>query len=83
MLEGELVDASSAATPYMKMFGQVIGGYYMGKAAILAKQKLEETNDDFYADKITLSIVLYGTVVTFSIWLYIIYKSWKRYSIQY
>jgi|TARA_B110000438_G_C15220689_1_gene397121 hypothetical protein len=56
MLEGELVDASSAATPYMKMFGQVIGGYYMGKAAILAKQKLEETNDDFYADKITLSI---------------------------
>ena len=55
MLEGELVDASSAATPYMKMFGQVIGGYYMAKAAILAKQKLEETKDEFYADKITLS----------------------------
>ena len=55
MLEGELVDASSAATPYMKMFGQVIGGYYMAKAAILAKQKFEETNDEFYADKITLS----------------------------
>ena len=55
MLEGELVDASSAATPYMKMFGQVIGGYYMAKAAILAKQKLEETEDEFYADKITLS----------------------------
>jgi hypothetical protein len=55
MLEGELVDASSAATPYMKMFGQVIGGYYMAKAAILAKKKFEETNDEFYADKITLS----------------------------
>ena len=55
MLEGELVDASAAATPYMKMFGQVIGGYYMAKAAILAKQKLEETKDEFYADKITLS----------------------------
>ena len=37
------------------MFGQVIGGYYMAKAAILAKQKLEETEDEFYADKITLS----------------------------
>ena len=55
MLEGELVDASSAATPYMKMFGQVIGGYYMAKAAILAKQKLEDTEDEFYSDKITLS----------------------------
>ena len=30
MLEGELVDASAAATPYLKMFGQVLGGYYMG-----------------------------------------------------
>ena len=37
------------------MFGQVIGGYYMAKAAILAKQKYDETEDEFYADKITLS----------------------------
>jgi len=55
MLEGELVDASAGATPYLKMFGQVLGGYYMGKAAILATQKLEETGDEFYNDKITLS----------------------------
>ena len=45
MLEGELVDASAGATPYLKMFGQVLGGYYMGKAAILATKKLEETGD--------------------------------------
>ena len=55
MLEGELVDASAGATPYLKMFGQVLGGYYMGKAAILATKKLEETGDEFYSDKITLS----------------------------
>lgn len=55
MLEGELVDASAAATPYLKMFGQVLGGYYMGKAAIVANKKYRETSDDFYADKLTLS----------------------------
>ena len=55
MLEGELIDASAAATPYLKMFGQVLGGYYMGKAAILANKKFEETNDEFYSDKLTLS----------------------------
>ena len=55
MLEGELVDASAAATPYLKMFGQVLGGYYMGKAAMLANKKFKETKDDFYNDKLTLS----------------------------
>ena len=55
MLEGELVDASAGATPYLKMFGQVLGGYYMGKAAILATKKLEETGDEYYNEKITLS----------------------------
>ena len=55
MLEGELVDARAAATPYLKMFGQVLGGYYMGKAAILANKKYKETNDEFYSDKLTLS----------------------------
>ncbi len=55
MLEGELVDASAAATPYLKMFGQVLGGYYMGKAAILANKKFKDTNDEFYSDKLTLS----------------------------
>ena len=55
MLEGELVDASAAASPYLKMFGQVLGGYYMGKAAMLANKKFKETNDEFYSDKLTLS----------------------------
>ena len=55
MLEGELVDASAGATPYLKMFGQVLGGYYMGKAAILATKKLEETGDEYYKEKIILS----------------------------
>ena len=55
MLEGELVDASAGASPYIKMFGQVLGGYYMGKAALLATKKYEETGDDYYAEKITLS----------------------------
>ena len=55
MLEGELVDASAGASPYIKMFGQVLGGYYMGKAALLATKKHEETGDEYYAEKITLS----------------------------
>ncbi len=55
MLEGNLVDASAGATPYLKMFGQVIGGYYMGKAAILADKKFEQTGDEYYKDKFTLS----------------------------
>ena len=55
MLEGELVDASAGATPYLKMFGQVLGGYYMGKAAILANKKFKESGDEFYKDKLTLS----------------------------
>jgi len=55
MLEGELVDASAGASPYIKMFGQVLGGYYMGKAALLATKKYQETGDEYYAEKITLS----------------------------
>jgi alkylation response protein AidB-like acyl-CoA dehydrogenase len=55
MLEGELIDASAGASPYIKMFGQVLGGYYMGKAALLATKKYEETGDEYYAEKITLS----------------------------
>ena len=55
MLEGELIDASAGASPYIKMFGQVLGGYYMGKAALLATKKYEETGNEYYAEKITLS----------------------------
>ena len=43
------------ASPYTKMFGQVLGGYYMAKAAIHAEKKYKETGEEFYKDKITLS----------------------------
>ena len=46
---------SGFASPYTKMFGQVLGGYYMAKAAVLADKKYKETEDEFYKDKITLS----------------------------
>ena len=36
MLEGELVDASAGATPYLKMFGQVLGGFYIEQLLPLA-----------------------------------------------
>lgn len=46
---------SGFASPYTKMFGQVLGGYYMAKAAIHAEKEYKETEDEFYKDKITLS----------------------------
>ena len=52
---GELSEASGAATPYLKIFGQVLGGYYMGKAALVANKKTKENNDEFYTDKLILS----------------------------
>ena len=52
---GELSEASGAATPYLKIFGQVLGGYYMGKAALIANKKTKENNDEFYSDKLILS----------------------------
>ena len=52
---GELSEASGAATPYLKIFGQVLGGYYMGKAALIANKKTKENSDEFYSDKLILS----------------------------
>ena len=46
---------SGFASPYTKMFGQVLGGYYMARAAVLADKKYKETDEEFYKDKITLS----------------------------
>jgi alkylation response protein AidB-like acyl-CoA dehydrogenase len=54
MLEGELVDASAAASPYLKMFGTVLGGHYMAKAALLAVSKIDE-DEQYYKEKITIS----------------------------
>ena len=53
--KGNLAGVSASGTPYLKMFGQVLGGHYMGKAAVTATKNLHEDNAEFYNDKITLS----------------------------
>ena len=53
--KGNLAGVSASGTPYLKMFGQVLGGHYMGKAAVTATKNLLEDNAGFYNDKITLS----------------------------
>ena len=55
LTEGDLTHASGVATPYLKMFGQVLGGYYMGKAALTAQKQITDKDSQFYNDKITLS----------------------------
>jgi hypothetical protein len=56
-------DALAGATPYLRQFGVVAGGYYLAKSALLAKRLLEEDGTDpwlqakidtavFYADQI-------------------------------
>ena len=55
LTEGDLTHASGVATPYLKMFGQVLGGYYMGKAALTAQKQITDKDSEFYNDKITLS----------------------------
>ncbi len=53
--KGNLAGVSASGTPYLKMFGQVLGGHYMGKAAVTATKNLLEDNAEFYNDKITLT----------------------------
>jgi len=53
--KGNLAGVSASGTAYLKMFGQVLGGHYMGKAAVTATKNLLEDNAEFYNDKITLS----------------------------
>ena len=53
--KGNLAGVSASGTPYLRMFGQVLGGHYMGKAAVTATKNLLEDNAEFYNDKITLS----------------------------
>tara|TARA_B100000965_G_scaffold82207_1_gene65806 strand:- start:1537 stop:3321 length:1785 start_codon:yes stop_codon:yes gene_type:complete len=53
--KGNLAGVSASGTPYLKMFGQVLGGHYMGKAAVTGTKSLLEDNAEFYNDKITLS----------------------------
>ncbi len=53
--KGNLAGVSASGTPYLKMFGQVLGGHYMGKAAVTATKNLLEDNTEFFNDKFTLS----------------------------
>ena len=53
--KGNLAGVSASGTPYLKMFGQVLGGHYMGKAAVTATKNLLEDNTEFYNNKFTLS----------------------------
>ncbi len=53
LVEGEYDDALAAATPYLRQFGTVVGGWLMAKAAIAAKSSPVEFDDDFLADKLT------------------------------
>jgi alkylation response protein AidB-like acyl-CoA dehydrogenase len=56
-------DALSGATPYLRQFGAVAGGYYMARSALAAEKRLAVNGDDpwlsakietarFYADQI-------------------------------
>jgi acyl-CoA dehydrogenase len=47
--------ASAGSVPMLKMFGTVAGGWLMAKAALIAKQRLDENaeNYDFYRAKLT------------------------------
>ncbi len=39
-------DALAGATPYLRQFGVVAGGYYLAKSALIAKRLLAEDGDD-------------------------------------
>ncbi len=56
-------DGLAGATPYLRQFGVVAGGYYLGRSALIAHNLLEGNGDDpwlrakidtsrFYADQI-------------------------------
>lgn len=58
-----LLDAASkdpehvlaGATPYLKQFGNVAGGYYLGKSALAAALHAREGDADYYEAKIALA----------------------------
>ena len=74
LLEADVADSLAGATPYLKQFGVVAGGYYLGRLALVAKQLLEEGDDPwlvakietarFYADQILPQAAGAGPAVT-------------------
>lgn len=50
-----ITDTASAATPYLRLFGSVVGGYLLARQAVEAEKRLAEGNDNkpFLKGKIT------------------------------
>ncbi|MBS40889.1 MAG: acyl-CoA dehydrogenase [Rhodospirillales bacterium] len=57
-LKSEKKTAEAAATPYLKLAGIVIGGYFMARAAMIAEQNLSNGSgdNDFYRSKLATSL---------------------------
>ena len=44
---GNMKAASAGAVPFLKLFGTVAGGWQMARAALIAKNRLDENSEDF------------------------------------
>ncbi len=53
LMSGDYDDALAAATPYLRQFGTVVGGWLMAKAAIAAKSAPVEFDEAFLDQKVT------------------------------
>ncbi len=55
LAEGAYNDALAGATPYLRMFGHVTGGWLMAKSALAAQRMIEagEGDPDWLSAKIT------------------------------
>ena len=68
--------AATAASPYLRLFGTVAGGWLMGRAVVAAASKLGQANGDaaflnakiktarFYADNVLPQAQALATMVT-------------------
>ena len=52
LMKGEYDDALAAATPYLRQFGTVLGGWLMAKAAVAAKSAPVEFDGSFLQEKV-------------------------------
>lgn len=55
LLDTSAVDALAGATPYLRQFGVVAGGYYLGRLALAAHARLTETDDPWLRSKIRIA----------------------------
>ena len=52
LASGEIEDAFAGATPYLRQFGTVTGGWLMAKSAVAAKSNPSDFESDFLEDKV-------------------------------